>query len=221
LTHINKRGILFFLSLKTKFALRIEQSKLYGVKRACQQPGRRMIMRNRLEEIRKENKVRQGDLAKAMDVSRQTISSLENGRYSPSIALAFKLALYFNKTIEEIFIYEDEAITGLSSYLNYKGYVGSVEFDAKDKVFRGRIVGIKTPVLFEGKSVLTISEGFHAAIDEYLNECLEKGEEPEKAFRGSFNVHIDAELHRKVALEAAKRGITMNAYIEEIIASVV
>lgn len=65
-------------------------------------------MKNRLEEIRNEHKINQEDLAKALEVSRQTISSLENGRYNPSITLAFKIARYFNMSIEEIFIYEEE-----------------------------------------------------------------------------------------------------------------
>ena len=62
----------------------------------------------RLEEIRKRHDIRQEDLAAAVEVSRQTIGSLENGRYNPSIILAFKIARYFGMSIEEIFIYEGE-----------------------------------------------------------------------------------------------------------------
>lgn len=65
-------------------------------------------MKNRLEEIRKARGLRQEELARALSVSRQTISSLEKGRYNPSILLAFKIARYFGLTIEEIFIYEEE-----------------------------------------------------------------------------------------------------------------
>lgn len=65
-------------------------------------------MKNRLEEIRKKNNIRQEELADVLEVSRQTISSLENGRYNPSILLAFKIAKYFDLSIEEIFIYEGE-----------------------------------------------------------------------------------------------------------------
>lgn len=65
-------------------------------------------MNNRLEEIRKGRGIRQEELADAMEVSRQTISSLENGRYNPSILLAFKLARFFDMRIEEIFIYEED-----------------------------------------------------------------------------------------------------------------
>ncbi|HOP75651.1 MAG TPA: helix-turn-helix transcriptional regulator [Bacillota bacterium] len=65
-------------------------------------------MKNRLEEIRNKKGMSQEDLAKALSVSRQTISSLENGRYNPSILLAFKIAKYFSMPIEEIFIYEED-----------------------------------------------------------------------------------------------------------------
>ncbi|MEG1001887.1 MAG: helix-turn-helix transcriptional regulator [Clostridium sp.] len=65
-------------------------------------------MKNRLEEIRKKKGIKQEELAKALEVSRQTIGSLENGRYNPSIILAFKIARYFGMSIKEIFIYEEE-----------------------------------------------------------------------------------------------------------------
>ena len=65
-------------------------------------------MKNRIEEIRKEKGIRQDELAKSMGVSRQTISSLENGRYNPSIMLAYRIAKYFGLTIEDIFIFEEE-----------------------------------------------------------------------------------------------------------------
>ncbi len=68
---------------------------------------RRNNLKNRLEELRKSRGIKQEDLAAALEVSRQTIGSLENGRYNPSILLAFKIARYFEMPIEEIFIYEE------------------------------------------------------------------------------------------------------------------
>ena len=65
-------------------------------------------MKNRIEEIRTERGVRQEELAKQLGVSRQTISSLENGRYNPSILLAYKIARAFGLSIEEVFIFEEE-----------------------------------------------------------------------------------------------------------------
>ena len=66
-------------------------------------------LKNRLEELRKERGISQEELANALEVSRQTIGSLEKGRYNPSILLAFKIARYFHRTIEEIFIFEEES----------------------------------------------------------------------------------------------------------------
>lgn len=70
--------------------------------------GGETTLKNRLEELRKARGVKQEDLAAALEVSRQTIGSLENGRYNPSILLAFKIARYFNMSIEDIFIYEED-----------------------------------------------------------------------------------------------------------------
>ena len=69
---------------------------------------RRHLLKNRIEAIRKERGIRQEEFAKSMGVSRQTISSLENGRYNPSILLAHRIAKYFNMTIEEVFIFDEE-----------------------------------------------------------------------------------------------------------------
>lgn len=67
-------------------------------------------MKNRIEEIRKERNIRQEDFAKELGVSRQTISSLENGRYNPSVLLAYKIAKYFDLSIEEVFVFEEDTI---------------------------------------------------------------------------------------------------------------
>ena len=72
-------------------------------------PQKEVFMKNRLEELRKQMGIKQEDLANALEVSRQTIGSLENGRYNPSILLAFKISRYFNMSIEEIFIYEEDS----------------------------------------------------------------------------------------------------------------
>ncbi len=67
------------------------------------------VLKNRLEELRKQRGIKQEDLAAALEVSRQTIGSLENGRYNPSILLAFKIARYFELQIEDIFVYDEES----------------------------------------------------------------------------------------------------------------
>ena len=67
-------------------------------------------MKNRIEQIRKDRGIRQDEFAKLMGVSRQTISSLETGRYNPSIVLAYKIARFFGMTIEEVFVFEEEEV---------------------------------------------------------------------------------------------------------------
>ena len=76
----------------------------------CITSDRRDSLKNRIEEIRKERGIRQEEFAKSMGVSRQTISSLENGRYTPSILLAYKIAKYFDMTIEDVFVFEEESV---------------------------------------------------------------------------------------------------------------
>jgi len=103
------------------------------------------------------------------------------------------------------------------SYLHYKNYTGSVEFSEEDAVFHGKVLGIKSLISFEGDSVDTITKDFHKAIDEYLRFCEAKGKEPEKPFKGSFNVRIGTDLHRKLALTASSRGISLNSLVEDVI----
>ena len=87
------------LDIARKSAIMRMESKLSTERRAA--------VKNRLEEIRKQHGIKQEELAAALEVSRQTIGSLENGRYNPSILLAFKIARYFGMQIEDIFIYEE------------------------------------------------------------------------------------------------------------------
>ena len=79
-----------------------------NVKRALQTRKDGEAVKNRIEELRDQRGIRQEDFAREMGVSRQTISSLENGRYNPSIMLAYKIARYFGKAIEEVFLFEEE-----------------------------------------------------------------------------------------------------------------
>jgi len=104
-----------------------------------------------------------------------------------------------------------------NNYLHYKDYIGSVEFSETDGVFHGKVVGIKSLISFEGNSVSAIIKDFHNAVDEYLDFCAETGKQPEKPFKGSFNVRIGADLHRKAALAASARRISLNTLVEDAI----
>lgn len=101
--------------------------------------------------------------------------------------------------------------------LEHKGYYGTVEFSVKDEVLYGKVVGINSLISYEGDSVQSLKADFEDAIDDYLETCAEKGVEPEKAYKGSFNIRIAPELHRKLDLYAASIHQTMNATIEKIL----
>ena len=103
------------------------------------------------------------------------------------------------------------------NYLQYKNYIGSVEYSDEDSCFHGKVIGIKSLISFEGDSVKSITGDFHKAVDEYLKICADNGKEPEKPFKGSFNVRIDAALHRKLALTASIRGVSLNTLVEDAI----
>ena len=103
------------------------------------------------------------------------------------------------------------------NYLHYKNYVGSVAFSEEDAVFHGKVMGIKALISFEGDSVSAITNDFHQAVDEYLKFCTHNGKEPEKPFKGSFNVRIGTDLHRKATLAASARGVSLNMLVEDAI----
>ena len=99
--------------------------------------------------------------------------------------------------------------------LKYKGYVGSIEFSEEDSIFFGKVLGIRALLSYEGESATELIKDFHDAVDGYLSMCKEEGVEPEKAFKGSFNVRIAPELHREIAMLAAQRHISLNQYVAE------
>ena len=105
----------------------------------------------------------------------------------------------------------------MKNTINYKGYFGSVEFSDEDDVFFGRIIGINDRITFEGIDVKSLRQDFENAVDEYLETCLHLGKEPEKTYKGTFNVRINPKLHRKLALYSVSNGKTLNATVEEAI----
>ena len=101
----------------------------------------------------------------------------------------------------------------MSSMLEYKGYHASVEYDAEDNIFVGEVFGITDSLNFHGTSVTELKEMFVECIDNYLELCEKIGKNPDKEFKGTFNVRIPPEMHKKAALEAAKQKITLNQYV--------
>lgn len=105
----------------------------------------------------------------------------------------------------------------MNNYIHYRDYIGSIEFSEEDEVFHGKVIGIKNMISFEGDSVKTLIKDFHNAVDEYLEFCEKSGKQPEKPFKGSFNVRIQPELHRKAVLTASALGLSLNAFVEDAI----
>lgn len=103
----------------------------------------------------------------------------------------------------------------MSNYLNYKGYTGAVEFSGADDCLFGKVLGIRALISYEGKSVAELREDFQGAVDDYLETCAENGTEPEKPYKGSFNVRVSPEMHRKAAICAAQQGISLNGFIAD------
>jgi predicted HicB family RNase H-like nuclease len=101
----------------------------------------------------------------------------------------------------------------MRNILKYKGYTGSVDFDAEDKIFHGKVLGITDIITFEGKTVTGLEKDFHAAVIDYLKTCHEIEKEPEKPYSGKFNVRIPSELHNMIAQKAKNRGISLNTWV--------
>ncbi len=105
----------------------------------------------------------------------------------------------------------------MNSVLEYKGYWAKVEFDADSMILHGKIEGINDLVTFESPSADEIEIEFRSAVDDYLSLCAEVGKEPDKAYKGTFNVRIEPELHKQLAIRAMKDGVTLNAAVESAI----
>lgn len=98
--------------------------------------------------------------------------------------------------------------------MEYKGYYTSVLYDAEDQVLHGKIELINDLVTFEAERVDEVEKAFHEAVDDYLEMCKALSKEPQKPFRGMFNVRISPELHRQIAIESLKTGISINRIVE-------
>jgi predicted HicB family RNase H-like nuclease len=109
----------------------------------------------------------------------------------------------------------------MKNYLEYKGYVGTVEFSAEDRIFFGKMQGINDLVTFEGSSVAELDEAFQEAVMDYLETCKTLNKSPEKVFKGSFNVRISKELHKNTALLASKRGMNLNDVVKVALSYIV
>jgi predicted HicB family RNase H-like nuclease len=101
--------------------------------------------------------------------------------------------------------------------MEYKGYLGMVEYDAQAKIFHGDIINTRDVITFQGTTVNEIEHAFKESIDDYIAWCEEDGVEPEKPYSGKFNVRLSPELHRQITILAKKRRISLNNFVEKAI----
>ena len=101
--------------------------------------------------------------------------------------------------------------------MEYRGYLGTVEYDSQAKIFHGDIVNTRDVITFQGTTVKEIDRAFKDSIDDYIAWCEEEGVEPEKPCSGKFNVRLSPELHRKTAILAKKKKMSLNSFVEKAI----
>mgnify|MGYP001583607314 CR=1 FL=1 len=102
----------------------------------------------------------------------------------------------------------------MKNVIQYKGYSGSVEFSADDDIFFGKIIGIRDIVTFEADSVTKLKKAFKEAVEDYIETCKHFDKNPDKDFKGSFNVRVQPSIHRLAVIKSAALKISLNQFVE-------
>src|SRR5438105_9363090 len=97
--------------------------------------------------------------------------------------------------------------------MTYKGYQAKVELDEQAGVFHGEVINTRDVITFQGSSVEELKQAFEDSVDDYLEYCATRGEDPEKPFSGTLSLRLPSELHRRIALDARRSGQSLNSYI--------
>ena len=103
----------------------------------------------------------------------------------------------------------------MKNTMEYKGYIGSVEFSEGDGIFFGKVMGIRSLISYEGTDARSLVEDFHGAVDDYLQLCEGQGKAPEKAYKGSFNIRIAPETHKQLVIHATACQMSLNEDVRE------
>ncbi len=107
----------------------------------------------------------------------------------------------------------------MKDVLKYKEFIGSVHFSAEDDLFYGKIQGIGDSITFEGNSVVDLKKAFEEAVEDYVVICRQIDKDPHKSYKGSFNVRIKSDLHKKAAFKSLELGISLNQFVEKAISN--
>ena len=102
--------------------------------------------------------------------------------------------------------------------MEYKGYFAKVEFDDGADIFHGEVINLRDVVTFQGQTVDELHKALRDSIDDYLEFCAQRGEEPEKPYSGKFMVRVEPELHKTIALKARQDGTSLNSWIHDTLA---
>ncbi len=106
----------------------------------------------------------------------------------------------------------------MNNIMEYKGYIGSVEFSERDELFYGKVQGIRSLISYEGSTAAELVADFHGAVDDYLTLCEEEGTKPEIAYKGSLNVRFkNRDTHRRAAVYAMTHDQSLNSFIESAV----
>ncbi|MBQ7588880.1 MAG: type II toxin-antitoxin system HicB family antitoxin [Lachnospiraceae bacterium] len=97
--------------------------------------------------------------------------------------------------------------------MEYKGYHADIRFSDEDRLFVGEVIGLNDSLAFHGSSVSELEEMFHQSVDNYLDFCEEVGKNPDKEYRGQFNVRIPSHLHRMAVIYAHQKNISLNEFV--------
>lgn len=106
----------------------------------------------------------------------------------------------------------------MNNTMTYKGYIARVEFDPRDEIFVGRVLGIEDRISFHGETVAKLRAGFHAAVDHYLADCTATGRAPQKPYSGKILLRLPPEVHARAAMMAEARGKSLNQWAAEVLA---
>ncbi len=104
--------------------------------------------------------------------------------------------------------------------LSYRGYSGQINYDDEAKIFHGEVIDTRDVITFQGTSVDEIELAFRESIDDYLEFCKERGEQPDKPFSGKFILRMSPKLHHKLYLKANRSGKSLNKWVVETLDSV-
>lgn len=102
--------------------------------------------------------------------------------------------------------------------MEYKGYIGQVEFDDEASIFHGEVINLRDVVTFQGETVRDLRKAFRDSVDDYLAFCAERGESPEKPYSGKFMVRVEPALHKAAAIHARKERKSLNAWVHDALA---